>query len=101
MLRITIELVPGGRESSAQVIGRGWIANVSNLRDISNYALKFEEDSWQGRVRGPYTGTLTNWQRYDRGAWEIVGAALSMVLPRTAASRKLKSRKQKSEADVL
>ena len=101
MLRITIELVPGGRESSAQVIGRGWIANVSNLTDISNYALKFEEDAWQGKVRGPYTGTLTNWQRHDRGAWEIVSAALNTALPSTMTSKKLKRRKPKSKTGAL
>lgn len=81
MLRITIELVPGGRESGAQVIGRGYIANTSNLRDLSNYVLKFEEDTWRGRVRGPYAGTLANWPRNDKGAWEIVCAALNMVMP--------------------
>jgi hypothetical protein len=59
MLRITIELVPGGRESDAQVIGRGWIANTSNLRDLSNYALKFEEHSWQGRYRADSSGEVS------------------------------------------
>jgi hypothetical protein len=81
MLRITIELVPGGRESDVRVIGRGWIANTSRLTELSNYDLKFEEHSWQGRVRGPYAGTLTNWPRNERGAWEIVSAALNRVIP--------------------
>ena len=98
MLRITIELVPGGRESDAQVIGRGWIANTSDLRDLSNYALKFEEHSWQGRVRGPYAGTLTNWPRNELGAWEIVSAALNMAIPTIAISNKSKPRKRKVSA---
>ncbi len=74
MLRITVELVPGGLESDAQIIGQGWIANTSNLSDLSHYALRFEERSWQGKLRGPYIGTLTNWPRKQRGAWEIVSA---------------------------
>lgn len=97
MLRITIELVPGGQESGARVIGRGYIANISDLRDLSDYALKFEEISWQGSVRGPYAGTLTKWPRNDRGAWEIVCAALNMVIPSTPASRKTRSRNRKSD----
>jgi hypothetical protein len=97
MLRITIELVPGGEESGAHVIGRGHIANISNLRDLSDYAVKFEEHSWQGSVRGPYVGTLAKWPRNDRSAWEIVCAALNMVIPTIAVSRKTKSRKRKAE----
>jgi hypothetical protein len=96
VLRITIELVPGGRASGAHVIGRGHIANVSNLRDLSDYVMKFEEHSWQGVVRGPYTGTLTKWPRNDRGAWEILCAALNIVIPTVAASKRPKSRKRKA-----
>ena len=80
MLKITIELVPGGRKELAEVIGRGYIANVSNLADLSNYACRFEENPWQGRIYGPYLGTLSDWPRNDKGAWEIVHAALGKLL---------------------
>ncbi len=80
MLQVTIELIPDGRKEMATVIGRGYIANVSNLADLSDYACKFEENPWQGRVYGPYLGTLVNWPRNERGAWEIVHEALSQLL---------------------
>jgi hypothetical protein len=97
MLRITIELVPGGLESGARVIGQGWIANTSNLSDLSNYASKFEERSWQGRTRGPYVGTLTKWPRKQRGAWEIVSAALKVVTPTIATSKQSNPCKRKAK----
>ncbi len=80
MLRITIELVPYGRQEFAKVIGRGSIGNISDLTDLSDYTCTFDEDSWKGRVRGPYSGVLTGWPRNQRGAWEIVHAALTEAL---------------------
>jgi hypothetical protein len=80
VLRITIELVPGGVEQLAKVIGRGTIGNLSALADLSNYKCSFEENSWNNRLRGPYTGMLVKWPRNDHGAWEIVHAALSSAL---------------------
>ena len=88
MLRITIELVPGGREDGARVIGRGSIGNVSDLNELSDYVVKFEENAWRGHVHGPYFGTLAQWPRNEHGAWEIVHAALSAVLAKTRAKRK-------------
>jgi hypothetical protein len=80
MLRITIELVPYGRKEFAKVIGRGSIGNISDLSALSDYKCPFEEDSWKGRVHGPYSGVLTGWPRNKHGAWEIVHAALKAVL---------------------
>jgi hypothetical protein len=94
MLRITIELVPGGRERDAEVIGRGSIANVSDLSALSDYAVKFEEHAWRGQMRGPYAGTLSQWPRNERGAWEIVCAALQAAIPPVAASKKPRVRKK-------
>jgi hypothetical protein len=80
MLRITIELVPFGQEDGARIIGRGNIGNVSNLADLSNYSCRFEENTWRGRICGPYSGKLRNWPRNEHGAWEIVHAALAAAL---------------------
>ena len=87
MLRITIELVPGGRESDAQVIALGSITNTSNLDDVSSYTLAFAERPWKGRERGPYIGRLRNWPRNERGAWEIVSAALNVAISPLAGQR--------------
>jgi hypothetical protein len=83
MLRITIQFVPGGCETGAAVIGRGTIANVSGLADISDYACDFEENPWQGRARGPHLGRLESWPRNERGLWQIVHAALAVALGMT------------------
>jgi hypothetical protein len=40
MLVITIDLVPGGDESSRRTIGSMRIANISNLADLSDYTVK-------------------------------------------------------------
>jgi hypothetical protein len=81
MLRITIELVPYGREELAKVIGRGSIGNISDLVDLSDYRCTFEENPWKGHVHGPYSGILTSWPRNNHGVWEIVHAALAAVIP--------------------
>jgi hypothetical protein len=98
MLRITIELIPGGRERDAEIIGRGYIANISNLHALSDYDLRFEERSWRNAIRGPYAGTLSKfskWPRNERGAWEIVRAALNIVIDEQR-SPKSKTRKTKA-----
>lgn len=82
-MKVTIELIPGGRKELGRVIGRGSIGNISNLADLSDYTCKFEENPWQGRAYGPYAGRLTSWPRNERGAWETVHAALSELLANT------------------
>jgi hypothetical protein len=43
LLVITIDLVPGGYESYRRTIGSMRIANVSNLADVSDYAVAVME----------------------------------------------------------
>jgi hypothetical protein len=43
LLVITIDLVPGGYESYRTTIGSMRIANVSNLADVSDYAVAVTE----------------------------------------------------------
>jgi hypothetical protein len=93
MLRITIELLPGGQENLAVVIGRGSIANVGGDGELYEYVCSFEEGAWKGQVRGPYRATLTAWPRTQRGAWEIVHAALNEAF----ANVKKQSRGKKTE----
>lgn len=38
MLRVTIELLPGGREARKKVLGWFELSNISELADISDYA---------------------------------------------------------------
>ena len=44
MLVITIDLVAGGHGSYRRTIGRMRIANISNLADVSDYAVDVMED---------------------------------------------------------
>jgi hypothetical protein len=45
MLVITIDLVPGGKESYRRTIGSMRIVNVSNLADVSDYTIDVMEDA--------------------------------------------------------
>lgn len=83
MLRVTIELCPGGRESEARKIGSGYIANITDLAAVSDYSFEFVENEWRGRARGPYQGILKGWRREENGVWGILHAALSTALPGT------------------
>lgn len=68
MLRCTIEMVPGGNEAARYPIGVIEIANVSNLRDNSNYIAVLKKCP-------PFKGALTaawrkgavsgRWPEYD------------------------------------
>lgn len=91
MLRITVELVPGGYEAGARVIGRGTIVNLSGLADISDYDCAFEENPWQGRASGPYLARLGSWPRTERGLWQIIHAALTLALGKTSKQSRRKS----------
>jgi len=80
MLQITIELLPDGDETRAAVIARGSISNVTDVGEVCEYVCLFEENPWKGQSRGPYCAELTAWPRSERGAWEIVLAALSAAV---------------------
>jgi len=51
MLTITIDLVPAGYESHRRTIGSMRIANISNLADVSDYAIVVMEGA------NPLTGS--------------------------------------------
>jgi hypothetical protein len=58
MLRITVELVPAGREHAKRVLATADVANISGLADVSDYAVEVET-----------AGRLEPWQP----AWERRG----------------------------
>ncbi|MDT3687932.1 MAG: hypothetical protein RO009_23155 [Pseudorhodoplanes sp.] len=43
MLRVKVELVPGGWEGGSREIARAEIGNISNLADMSDYAVRVSE----------------------------------------------------------
>lgn len=40
MIRVTVELLPGGDASRARIIGKAEICNVSDLAEVSNYVAR-------------------------------------------------------------
>jgi hypothetical protein len=43
VLRVTVEIWPGGEPRRARVLATAFIANVSDLEDISNYTMRVSE----------------------------------------------------------
>ena len=56
MLRIIVELVPGGYEPAKRELARAELGNVSDLAAVSNYVIR------AGEGANPLTGTPA-WQR--------------------------------------
>ncbi len=76
MLRITVELVPGGDERRASEIARMTIANVSRLADISDYRFDAFEHAnpIAATAERKISGTLARHDR-RRSVWSLVGKA--------------------------
>lgn len=87
MLRVMIELVPGGHENEARVIEQMLIANVSETTDVADY------DFAMTRGGEKRYGTVYNHRR-AYGAWDLVGRVL-----RVAASLKPRTETQKQLAE--
>jgi hypothetical protein len=80
MLRVTVELVPGGDETRVRTIARMTIANISALADISDYEFKATETA------NPLAGTPAREvhgfvRGHDRrqGVWSLVAKASSLA----------------------
>jgi hypothetical protein len=59
MIRVTIELLPGGNETGKRTIGLVEIANVGGTHDLGNYAVVLKKTP-------PFTGALRQaWKRGD------------------------------------
>ena len=91
MLRIKVELVPGGDERRACEIARMTIANISRLADISDYRFDAFEHA-NPIARTPERATSGTVRSHDRrrSVWSIVAraaqAAGAEVTPVSAAS---------------
>lgn len=81
MIRITVELVPGGNEDRKKVIGVGEIANVTTLPGYTDeYVALYDEEAFMGTERGPYSCHLRGWPRTRKGLWELVHATIHEAL---------------------
>ena len=76
MLRLTLEIVPGGRESAKRTIGVMKIANVTDGfsldDDLGDYEFNFTTETTR------HEGKLGKWPR-RLGAWKLVQTCLQVV----------------------
>jgi hypothetical protein len=84
MIRVAVELVPGGDETRAQAIAEMTIANVSNLADISDYAVRAHEgtNAVAGTPARDTTGTVKHHDRRQT-VWSLVAKAAVLAAAAT------------------
>lgn len=70
MIRLTIELLPGGSALRKRTLARFDVWNTSHLAPISNYAFEGEVQEMGGAVRTP-KGAIVGHER-DKGVLELV-----------------------------
>jgi hypothetical protein len=77
MLKITVEIHPGGYSEYRRTLGHMLVANVSNLKDRSDYEVRITEGA------NPLAGTpprqcAIRVRDHDRrqSVWSLVGAAI-------------------------
>jgi len=69
MMVVTVEVWPGGRNSSPRVVETLFIGNVSSLSDVSNYDV-YDQNPYSSTRPDP-VATITGHRRRD-GALELV-----------------------------
>ena len=72
-IRVTVELLPHGDESKAQVLGRLTIVNDGSGDDyVGHYAGVLEAEYTTGR-----SGRVREFQRGTHSVWSLIGAFLT------------------------
>jgi hypothetical protein len=76
MLRILVQLVPGGDEDLLRELARAELANISNLARVSDYAI-FASESTNRLAASPAWSRRGLIARHDRrqSAWKLVERA--------------------------
>ncbi|MFM0367067.1 hypothetical protein [Paraburkholderia sediminicola] len=75
MLRVTVELWPGGRESGRRVLATANIGRVKNGA-LADYKVELHEDV-QGETGA---ATLHDYPRYASTIWDLVARAVAVAL---------------------
>lgn len=76
MLRITVELLPGGRTAGRRVIAVGEIGRIRNGAS-ANYEVSFEETLLPDAVM---SGEVLDYPRWSASIWDLVARALCVAL---------------------
>lgn len=76
MIRVTVELLPRGREAGKRVLGVAMIANDgTGTLDRGNYKIRLSK--WAPKVHETWKrGSITNFDRKRRGPWDLIFRAL-------------------------
>ncbi|CAE6807602.1 hypothetical protein [Paraburkholderia domus] len=75
MLKVTVELWPGGRESGSRVLATAKIGRVKNGA-LADYKVELLEDV-QGEIA---TATLHDYPRYASTIWDLVARTVAVAL---------------------
>ena len=75
MLKVTVELWPGGRESGSRVLATAKIGRIKNGA-LADYRVELQEDV-QGEIA---TATLRDYPRYASSIWDLVARAVAVAL---------------------
>jgi hypothetical protein len=76
MLRVTVELLPGGRESGSCVLATAKIGRVES-GTLADYRVELQED-----VLGDIgTATLSAYPRLSGTIWDLVARSVAVALP--------------------
>jgi hypothetical protein len=81
MIAITVDLIPGGVQERRRTIGAMRIANVSDLADVSNYAVHCMEGANPLADTKPRHGSCTV-ENHDRrqSIWALIARAAEAAL---------------------
>ena len=78
MLRITVELLPGGDATNPEILGIGYIINdATGTNSIGNYRVAFSE---KGAKRWWKKGKVTSFPRLRLNAWDLLYRSLKSVV---------------------
>lgn len=87
MLRIIVELVPGGYEPAKRELARAELGNISNLASVSDYEIRANEGpnpltttpAWR------QTGKIENHHR-NQSVWKLVERAAAWCSDQAASA---------------
>jgi hypothetical protein len=74
MLKVTVELWPGGRESGSRVLATAKIGRIKN-GSLADYKVELSEDP-----HGKICGSLDDYPRYAASLWDLVARAVAVAL---------------------
>jgi hypothetical protein len=89
MLRVTVEIWPGGDETRARALAIANIANVSDLADISDYAISVSEAYNPLTNASPWSQRGHIFRHYRRtSVWALVAKVALWAIEETAEDKR-------------